>query len=219
MVIYITYKPTLYTITPAIDSKLFLWKFIVMVGILIKAPIIEVQNVVASGEFDQKIDLLHIAASLDRAEYNPESFPGLVLRVSEPKAVFLLFSTGKLVCTGGKSKEDVYAAIETLVKKLRSIDINVNSPPKVKIQNMVASVTLDFSINLETIALTLENSLYEPEQFPGLIYRMAVPKVVILIFGSGKLVCTGAKSEEEVHKAVDILIDELKEIGAAEEPK
>jgi len=190
-----------------------------MVGILIKAPIIEVQNVVASGEFDQKIDLLHIAASLDRAEYNPESFPGLVLRVSEPKAVFLLFSTGKLVCTGGKSKEDVYAAIETLVKKLRSIDINVNSPPKVKIQNMVASVTLDFSINLETIALTLENSLYEPEQFPGLIYRMAVPKVVILIFGSGKLVCTGAKSEEEVHKAVDILIDELKEIGAAEEPK
>ncbi|MFX1466600.1 MAG: TATA-box-binding protein, partial [Promethearchaeota archaeon] len=97
--------------------------------ILIKAPIIEVQNVVASGEFDQKIDLLHIAASLDRAEYNPESFPGLVLRVSEPKAVFLLFSTGKLVCTGGKSKEDVYAAIETLVKKLRSIDINVNSPP------------------------------------------------------------------------------------------
>ncbi len=138
--------------------------------IIITVPIIEVQNVVASGEFDQKIDLLHIAASLDRAEYNPESFPGLVLRVSDPKAVFLLFSTGKLVCTfrsyqflkqnGGKSKEDVYAAIETLVKQLRSIDINVNSPPKVKIQNMVASVTLDFSINLETIALTLENSLY-----------------------------------------------------------
>lgn len=187
--------------------------------IIITVPIIEVQNVVASGEFDQKIDLLHIAASLDRAEYNPESFPGLVLRVSDPKAVFLLFSTGKLVCTGGKSKEDVYAAIETLVKQLRSIDINVNSAPKVKIQNMVASVTLDFSINLETIALTLENSLYEPEQFPGLIYRMAVPKVVILIFGSGKLVCTGAKSEAQIHEAVDILVKELKEIGATEEPK
>ena len=84
---------------------------------------------------------------------------------------------------------------------------------------MVASVTLDFSINLETIALTLENSLYEPEQFPGLIYRMAVPKVVILIFGSGKLVCTGAKSEEQIHEAVDILVKELKEIGATEEPK
>ena len=77
-----------------------------MGGDFITKPIIEVQNVVASGAFDQKIDLLHIAASLDRAEYNPESFPGLVLRVSDPKAVFLLFSTGKLVCTGGKSKED-----------------------------------------------------------------------------------------------------------------
>ncbi len=216
MVIYITYKPTLYTITPGIYSKPHGAGRSNNGGDFIKEPIIEVQNVVASGEFDQKIDLLHIAASLDRAEYNPESFPGLVLRVSEPKAVFLLFSTGKLVCTGGKSKEDVYAAIETLVKKLRSIDINVNSPPKVKIQNMVASVTLDFSINLETIALTLENSLYEPEQFPGLIYRMSIPKVVILIFGSGKLVCTGAKSEEEVHEAVDLLIKELKEIGAAE---
>ena len=74
MVIYITYKPTLFTITPAIYTKFFLWKLKIMVGILIKAPIIEVQNVVASGEFDQKIDLLHIAASLDRAEYNPESF-------------------------------------------------------------------------------------------------------------------------------------------------
>jgi len=190
-----------------------------MGGDFITKPIIEVQNVVASGAFDQKIDLLHIAASLDRAEYNPESFPGLVLRVSDPKAVFLLFSTGKLVCTGGKSKEDVYAAIVTLVKQLRSIDINVNNEPTVKIQNMVASVTLDFTINLETIALTLDNSLYEPEQFPGLIYRMAKPKVVILIFGSGKLVCTGAKSEEDVHVAVDILVKELKEIGATEPPK
>jgi len=86
--------------------------------IIIPAPIIEVQNVVASGEFDQKIDLLHIAASLDRAEYNPESFPGLVLRVSDPKAVFLLFSTGKLVCTGAKKEVEVTRAVERLQKIL-----------------------------------------------------------------------------------------------------
>jgi len=70
------------------------------------------------------------------------------------------------------------------------------------IQNMVASANLHGSIDLETAADILENVMYEPEQFPGLIYRMAVPKTVLLLFASGKLVCTGAKSEEMVYESI-----------------
>jgi transcription initiation factor TFIID TATA-box-binding protein len=66
----------------------------------------------------------------------------------------------------------------------------------------VASAILGGLIDLEKAAFTLGKTMYEPEQFPGLIYRMDEPKVVILLFASGKLVCTGAKKEQDVFDAV-----------------
>ncbi|MCC6004975.1 MAG: hypothetical protein LM590_11620 [Thermofilum sp.] len=83
----------------------------------------------------------------------------------------------------------------------------------IEVQNIVASANLRGTVDLERAAFLLENSMYEPEQFPGLIYRMQDPKVVLLIFSSGKVVCTGAKKEEEVKRAVDNIHRTLREQG------
>ncbi|MEM4789968.1 MAG: TATA-box-binding protein [Thermofilum sp.] len=140
-------------------------------------------------------------------------FPGLVLRLTRPKTATLIFSSGKMVCTGAKSEAEVYKAVKTIVKLLKQYGIDIRNEPIIEIQNIVASANLRASVDLEKAAFMLENAMYEPEQFPGLIYRMREPKVVLLIFSSGKVVCTGAKKEEEVREAVMKVYNTLKEYG------
>lgn len=168
---------------------------------------------VASITLNQKLNLEKIAERVPNAEYSPEQFPGLVLRISRPKTATLIFSSGKMVCTGAKSEEEVYKAVKTIIRILRSHGIDVRGEPIIEIQNIVASANLKTLVDLEKAAYLLENSMYEPEQFPGLIYRMEDPKVVLLIFSSGKVVCTGARKEEEVKEAVNKLYNKLKELG------
>ncbi|MGA1976022.1 MAG: TATA box-binding protein, partial [Conexivisphaerales archaeon] len=122
-----------------------------------------------------------------------------------PKTATLIFNSGKMVCTEAKSEEQSFKAVTMVVQKLRKSGIKVENEPEVEIQNIVASASLGGRVKLEEAALTLPRSMYEPEQFPGLIHRMLEPKTVILLFASGKLVCTGAKKEEEVYKAVNNL--------------
>ena len=165
-------------------------------------PIISVVNVVASASVDQKIDLNDITKKFPDTEYNPDQFPGLVFRLQNPKTATLIFRTGKMVCTGGKSEEMAIKAVNTVVQKLRKGGIKVKKDATVEIQNIVASINLGGKIHLEQAARTLPRSMYEPEQFPGLIHRMLDPKTVILIFSSGKLVCTGAKNESDVFRSV-----------------
>jgi len=98
-----------------------------------------------------------------------------------------------------------------VVDELKRNEIVISGRPDIQIRNIVASVVLGGFIDLEKTTYSLERTMYEPEQFPGLIYRMDEPKVVILIFSSGKLVCTGAKKEEEVHRAVTKLQETLEE--------
>ncbi|MEM0087489.1 MAG: TATA-box-binding protein [Thermofilum sp.] len=140
-------------------------------------------------------------------------FPGLVLRLTRPKTATLIFSSGKMVCTGAKSEAEVYKAVKSIVKLLKQYGIDIRNEPIIEIQNIVASANLRASVDLEKAAFMLENAMYEPEQFPGLIYRMREPKVVLLIFSSGKVVCTGAKKEEEVREAVMKVYNTLKEYG------
>ncbi|MEX1054047.1 MAG: TATA-box-binding protein, partial [Nitrosopumilaceae archaeon] len=135
-------------------------------------------------------------------EYHPEQFPGLVFRIRLPKTATLIFSSGKMVCTGAKSEEQAIKAVRSVVQKLRKGKIKIKKDPVITIQNMVASVNLGGKVHLERAARSLPRSMYEPEQFPGLIHRMLDPKTVILIFASGKLVCTGAKKESDVYRAV-----------------
>ncbi|HSV42551.1 MAG TPA: TATA-box-binding protein [Methanomassiliicoccales archaeon] len=175
----------------------------------------KIENVVASASFGTELDLPTLAMSLDGSEYEPEQFPGLIYRLKEPKTATLLFRSGKVVCTGAKSLDQVNLAINTVIKQLKKAGIQLKSEPKIEVQNIVASSDLGQKINLNSIAITLglERVEYEPEQFPGLVYRLDSPKVVLLLFGSGKLVCTGARKPQDVEMAVDKITEELRAAG------
>jgi transcription initiation factor TFIID TATA-box-binding protein len=118
-----------------------------------------------------------------------------------------------MVCTGAKSEAEATKAVHRIVEHLREAGIQITGEPIITVQNIVASASLGAELNLELAAYSLENVMYEPEQFPGLIYRMKEPKVVILLFGSGKLVCTGAKKEEDVYNAVNNVMKTLLDLG------
>ncbi|MCK4973288.1 MAG: TATA-box-binding protein, partial [Candidatus Heimdallarchaeota archaeon] len=147
--------------------------------------------------------------------YNPETFPGLILKIKKPKISSLVFSSGKLVLTGAKSTQMVHEGVQQMIKILRTVGTKITEEPEIIVQNIVASGHFNKrTINLELAALWLEHSMYEPEQFPGLIYRLAEPKTVLLLFQSGNLVCTGAKTEVQVRQAVENTYNTLDEINA-----
>ena len=175
-------------------------------------PIIEIVNVVASAVLDQKLDLYEIQKKFPDVEYNPDQFPGAVFRLRVPKTATLLFSTGKMVCTGSKSADMANKAVKIVVQKLRKEKIKIKKEAVVTIQNIVSSINLGGKIHLEKTARTLPRSMYEPEQFPGVIHRMVDPKTVILLFASGKLACTGAKTEQDVYRSVNNLHSLLEEL-------
>lgn len=176
---------------------------------------IKIENVVASTKLAEEFDLTVIESEFEGAEYNKQKFPGLVYRVSDPKAAFLVFTSGKVVCTGAKNVDDVHTVIGNMAKKLNSIGIKTMEDPQITVQNIVASADLHTILNLNAIAigLGLENIEYEPEQFPGLVYRIDEPKVVVLIFSSGKLVVTGGKSPEDCEKGVEVVRRQLDNMG------
>lgn len=173
---------------------------------------IHVVNIVVSTALKHDIPLEKMAATLSNTEYNPEQFPGLVIRIKEPKTSALIFSSGKVVCTGARTMENVRASIQKIIKSLEKIGIKITIDPVITIQNIVASGTVGMDLNLNTLAMKLENTEYEPEQFPGLVYKMPELKATFLLFSNGKVVCTGTKSEAEVNKALDKLIENLKKV-------
>src|SRR5512136_3395270 len=176
---------------------------------------ITVQNIVASTSFADKLDLDVIAQSFNEAEYEPEQFPGLVYRLTNPKTATLLFKSGKANCTGAKNIEDVRTTINIIAEKLKKLGVEVYKDPEIVIQNIVAISDLGGELNLNEVAMALglENVEYEPEQFPGLVYRIKEPKVAILLFGSGKIVCAGARRLEDVSLAVEKVSKELSLLG------
>ncbi len=175
---------------------------------------IKVVNIVVSTSLKHDIPLEKMAATLSNTEYNPEQFPGLVIRIKEPKTSALIFSSGKIVCTGARSMDKVHESINKIIKSLEKIKVKITIKPEVKIQNIVASGSVGMDLNLNTLAMKLDNTEYEPEQFPGLVYKLDEAKATFLLFSNGKVVCTGTKSEKEVSQALDKLIINLKKVGA-----
>jgi transcription initiation factor TFIID TATA-box-binding protein len=174
---------------------------------------IRIVNIVVSGSLDKnKIPLEKMAATLPNTEYNPEQFPGLVLRIREPKTSALIFNSGKIVCTGARSMEKVDEAMKKIVEAMKKIGIEIKKKPEYQVQNMVASGSINMNLNLNTLAIKLENTEYEPEQFPGLVYKLRGTKATFLLFTNGEIVCTGTKSEAEVHEAVKKLVEVLKNV-------
>ncbi|PIU29741.1 TATA-box-binding protein [Candidatus Woesearchaeota archaeon CG07_land_8_20_14_0_80_44_23] len=171
---------------------------------------IEVVNIVVSSSLKHEIPLEKMAATLSNTEYNPEQFPGLVIRIKDPKTSALIFSSGNIVCTGARSMDKVDASIKKIIKSLEKIGIKITITPEVTIQNIVASGSIGMDLNLNDLAMKLKNTEYEPEQFPGLVYKLSELKATFLLFSNGKIVCTGTKSEEEVNRALDKLLENLK---------
>ena len=170
-----------------------------------------IQNVVASADLHGNVPLEKVSRTLPNTEYNPEQFPGLVLKIPEKKITSLVFSTGKIVCTGTKSEEQVERAINAIKKELLKVKgIKFEGKPEYEIQNVVASGDIGVRLNLVDLAFKLKTAEYEPEQFPGLVYKVPESHITFLLFGTGKIVCTGAKNEKEISKAIDELIVTIK---------
>jgi transcription initiation factor TFIID TATA-box-binding protein len=170
---------------------------------------VDIQNVVATADLSQPLDLDAILKVTPGATFNPASFPGLVYKLKKPKTTTLLFTSGKMVCTGAKSTRYAKMAIARVISELKCHGIVIIASPTVEIENIVASGDLYGKIDLENVAERLLKTMYEPEQFPGLIYSMNEPKAVLLVFASGKIVCAGAKTETDVNLAVEKLRDTL----------
>jgi len=175
---------------------------------------IRIQNVVASASLKHRIDLDAIVKAFPHVEYKPKVFPGLAFRLKRPKTCTLIFSSGGMVCTGAKSEREAGKAIMKVVKELKAAGMIITGKPEVHIVNIVASGSLGGPVDLEELASELAGGglMYEPEQFPAAIYRMESPKVVFLIFATGKIVCVGAKKEEDVYEAVENLRLRLEEM-------
>jgi len=174
---------------------------------------IKIENVVASTDIKKTISLDRLLTALESSEYEPEQFPGLVYRLKEPKVATLIFRSGKIICVGARSTNAAREALRKTVKAIKRIGVRVNENAiKVKIENIVVAVDLERELNLDQLAFKLEESEYEPEQFPGLVYRIPDPKVAFLLFSSGRVVCAGAKSLEAVKLAVKRLKKRLSEL-------
>ncbi len=177
----------------------------------------KVVNIVATviTEIDDAIDLNQIIQKCSNVEYHPDRFPGLIMRLENPHATLLIFSSGKMVITGLKKTTDANLAAQQALEKMQKIGFKIRNP-KVTIQNIVATSSLNMNVDLNMLTIVMDNVMYEPEVFPAAIYKMQDPKVVFLIFSSGKTVCLGAKIKETIDEAISILIKQLSESEVTE---
>ena len=179
---------------------------------------IKIENIVASASLGIRVPLEKMVEHLEGCEYEPEQFPGLVYRVKDPKAAMLIFSSGKIVCTGARSIVDVKKAVEKVAMMIKSLKLDIPKKYKIQIENIVASAQIPTRLELDKIAFEVENSEYEPSQFPGLVYRMKNPNATFLLFGSGKVICTGIREIKDVEYAMGFLFKKLKNIDALKKP-
>ena len=178
-------------------------------------PAVKVENVVATAALKHGIDLNAVVKAFPEAEYRPERFPGMVFRLKRPKTAILIFGSGKMVCTGARSEREAGKALRKVARTLKKGGIIITGKLEVEVVNIVASANLGGPVDLielyESSRRMGGRIMYEPSQFPGLIYRMTDPRAVFLIFSTGKLVCVGARATEDVHRAVNKLHEELEE--------
>lgn len=190
---------------------------VIVLGVEGFKPQVQIENIVATVILEHELDLQFIESKIEDVEYNPDRFPGLIYRLQVPKVTALIFKSGKMVVTGAKSINQLVNAVKIIMRNLKEKGVPLRGRPRIQVQNIVASANLGIDVDLEKTALLIENTMYEPEQFPGLIYRMRDPYVVLLIFSSGRMVITGAKREEEVYEAVEKVFNTLKEKGCIRE--
>ncbi|ABD40351.1 TATA binding protein of transcription factor TFIID [Methanospirillum hungatei JF-1] len=172
---------------------------------------LKIENIVASGAIADSIDLEIISKNIDGCELNTKRFPGAVYRIENPKIASLIFSSGKVVLTGIRDTDSLDKGLLLIIDKMKNAGITCFDEPRVAITNIVCSYDIGNKINLNKVVMTLnlENIEYEPEQFPGLVYRISDPKIVALLFSSGKIILTGGKNMEDIKKGLNFLEQKL----------
>lgn len=184
---------------------------------------LNVENVVASATIGESFELDKVSEVLEGSDYDPDTFKGVIYRVRERglKTSVLVFKSGKIVCTGALDEDEIYRTVDHLKVVLEKEGFTVLDEPIVEIQNIVTTSDFGHSLNLNNVAISLglEKIEYEPEQFPGLVYRMSEPKLVMLFFGSGKVVCTGGKNVSDIEKGLEKIYKELSDTGFLPEKK
>jgi transcription initiation factor TFIID TATA-box-binding protein len=177
-------------------------------------PSLKIENIVASGIVADSIDLVDVSSKIKNCELNTKRFPGAVFRLENPRIASLIFSSGKVVLTGIRDTKALKDGVKILVQSLQEAGVNTFPQPRVAITNIVCSYDIGKYINLNKVVITLnlENIEYEPEQFPGLVYRISDPKIVALLFSSGKIILTGGKNLEDVKRGLDVLEKRLSSI-------
>lgn len=173
---------------------------------------VKIQNVVVSVNFKHEILLDDVVNHYKDIEYNPERFPGICIRLTppSPKSTILLFKNGKAIITGLKNTHDVPKVISKIIQKLERIGIKISPDPEYSISNVVSSINFKRKINLDLASLALNSAIYEPEIFPGLIYRQFDPKAVFLLFTTGKAILTGINNEDLIVPMVKKMGNDLK---------
>ncbi len=175
---------------------------------------LKIENIVASGVIAEAIDLAEISEKIDGCELNTKRFPGAVYRIDNPKMASLIFSSGKVVLTGIRNEAALDEGLAKVLSSLKEAGVKVLDVPRVAVTNIVCSYDIGRFINLNRVVatLSLEAIEYEPEQFPGLVYRIKDPKIVALLFSSGKIILTGGKNLDDVRRGLDFLEESLKDV-------
>jgi len=174
-----------------------------------------IENIVTTAQIAKELDIEYLAEAIQDSKYDPEEFPGLILHFNDPKTIVFVFSSGEIICTGVKNIDKIEDSMVKTIDKIEKAGISVMDEPKVKIKNIVTSLDLKKELNLVDIVTNplLENVEYEPEKFPGLVYRIDGSDVTLLIFSSGKIVCTGAEKLEDASDAIEIIEEKLTSMG------
>jgi len=163
---------------------------------------IRIQNMSCTANLGVRLDLKRISLKCRNTEFNPRRFAAVIMRLREPRATALIFASGKMCVTGTKSTHNATLATKRFAYIIERVGFKPEEHLNFKVQNIVGTTDVGFPLRLE--GLVYAHSMYasfEPELFPGLIYRMIKPRVVFLIFVSGKLVITGARTEDDLKQA------------------
>lgn len=178
-------------------------------------------NLVASGGLNANLDLYNLAMSVPNIEYEPEQFPGAILKMKEPKVSMLLFKNGKIICSGASAQSQIDVAIKKANKMINEIQpsVKILKTIEYEVVNLVATGNLHQNLDLFATAMQLDNVEYEPEQFPGAILRMDDPKLTMLLFKNGKVICAGAKNEKEMIRGLETADDLVRGMKSGATPR
>lgn len=171
---------------------------------------IEIINIIATARIKGKIDIERLYTLIPQSEYNPEIFGGLILKKDKPTRI--LFASGKISSHGARSEKSAIDAIKVTLSEITAMGAisGISEIEWIRIENVVGSGNLNKRVDLEGLYSMLTSAVYEPEQFPGLIYKPLKNSVTCLVFASGKIIIVGGKSENQIKETFEIMENIIK---------